>query len=82
MFEWLTVVIGVALGIASGRSRLTTDPRLLLAVIVMTAVLATLASDEIERSWIYFGIDLFQTVLAFAIAFLGARWLRRRSPAR
>ena len=82
MFEGLTMVIGVALGTASGRSRHMADPRLLLAVVVMTAVIATLASDEIERSWVYFAVDFLQTLLAFTIAFLGVRWLRRRSPAR
>jgi uncharacterized membrane-anchored protein len=82
MFEWLTVVIGVALGITSGHARRTADPRLLFAIVVSTAVIATLASDEIERSWAYLGIDLLQTALAFTIAFLGVRWLRRRSPAR
>lgn len=79
MFEWLTVVIGVAFGMTAGHSRRIADPRLLLPGIAAVALVATISSGEAARSWAYFGIDLLQTALAFGAGLLAVTWLRRRS---
>jgi hypothetical protein len=69
MFEWPTVIIGIALGMAFGRLRRIANARFIVPAIVVTALTVTISSGEAERSWAYFGIDLLQIALGFAAAF-------------
>jgi hypothetical protein len=78
MFEWLTVIGGIALGSGAALFGRTFGRGLTVVAIATIALASTASSGEIFRSWAYFGVDLFQAVVGFGFGFVAVGWLRRR----
>jgi hypothetical protein len=78
MFEWLTVLGGLALGTGAALFGRAFGRGLMVVAIAILAFVVTATSGEIFCSWAYFGLDAFQTAVAFGFGFLAAAWLRSR----